>query len=334
MIFIRTKNLKGQQYDLTGSIHTMNIKTEGVMGEASSEVARCIRSIVTGRTDTVTSCIINANNLMGDLFTYEQFQTAVNTIVADVGITKYWTTRVDMRFDSYDKEYYLKYAKLNRLLISMVAVTYNIKNRYKTVDLFSEQQLSVAIKTDEFEIENYDKERESSGCDKAKSRFELRSKRMRGKDIGQEFLVVWPKRWGKSLKNFSKVGERYNEELVRIYREGSTAFPKKFSNLTDFLLQYQNCIFTKEQMIDFFKQIGVKNPQIKYQNHKQRYGIELFSIDDVSAAIEEINRATRQYFEISKMIEPDRCGGLQSPCNEGKNANLKIVQTHNIDVAA
>ena len=312
----------------------MNIKTKGIIKDASSEIKRCIRSIVTGSSEMVTSCVINANNLLGDIFTYDEFLTAVNTIVADVGIEKYWVTRVDMRFDSYDREYYLKNAKLNRFLISMIAVTYNVKNRYRTVDLFSEQQLSVAIKTDEFEIENYDKERESNGCDRAKSRFELRSKRMKGKDIEQEFLIGWPRRWEKSLKNFSKVGERYNEELVRIYREGLMVFPKKFSNLTDFLLQYQNCIFTKEQMIDFLEEIGVKNPKIKYQNHKQRYGIELFNIDDVSAAIDEINRATRQYFKTSKVIQTEKYRGLQSPCNKGENINLKIVQTHNMDVAA
>lgn len=334
MIFISRRNLKEQQYDVTGSIHTMNIKTKGIIKDATPEIKSCIRSIVTGGHEMVTSCIINANNLMGDIFTYDEFLTALSTILADVEIEKYWITRVDMRFDSYDREYYLRNAKLNRFLISMIAVTYNVKNRYRTVDLFSEQQLSVAIKTDEFEIENYDKERESAGCDRAKSRFELRSKRMRGKDIEQEFLVGWPRRWEKSLKNFSKVGERYNEELVRIYREGSTVFPKKFSNLTDFLLQYQNCIFTKEQMIDFLEMVGVKNPKIKYQNHKQRYGIELFNIDDVSAAIAEINRATRQYFGKSKVIQTERYKGMQGPCNKGKNANLKMVQTHNMDVAA
>lgn len=334
MIFISRRNLKEQQYDVTGSIHTMNIKTKGMIMDASPEIKSCIRSIVTGGREMVTSCIINANNLMGDIFTYDEFLTALNTIVADVEIEKYWITRVDMRFDSYDREYYLKNAKLNRFLISMIAVTYNVRNRYRTVDLFSEQQLSVAIKTDEFEIENYDKERASGGCDRAKSRFELRSKRMRGKDIEQEFLVGWPRRWKKSLKNFSKVGERYNEELVRIYREGATIFPKKFSNLTDFLLQYQNCIFTKEQMIDFLKMVGVENPKIKYQNHKQRYGIELFNIDDVSAAIDEINRATRQYFGKSKVIQTESYKGLQSPCDKGKNTNLKIVQTHNMNVGA
>ena len=51
-----------------------------------------------------------------------------------------------MRFDLFDHGSYEKYAKLNRWLISMLAVKYNVYNTYKTLHLFSQKQLSVAIK--------------------------------------------------------------------------------------------------------------------------------------------------------------------------------------------
>ena len=81
-----------------------------------------------------------------------------------------------MRFDSFDPEHYRDYAKLNRYLISARAVTYNVQNCYDSRNLFSQKQVSVAIKNKRFECENYDKAAESGGRDPAYARLELRSK--------------------------------------------------------------------------------------------------------------------------------------------------------------
>ena len=288
---------------MTGRIHTISIKTEDEITNGDQRIDNCMKSIRRADGKGITASIINPNRLLGDIYKYSEFETALETITAGAGITDYWITRVDMRFDSFDKEHYKKYAKLNRLLVSMIAATYDVKNRYRTVDLFSERQLSVALKTDEFEVENYDKARESNEKDRAKSRFELRSKRMKGRSIEKEFCENWPKRWRKALKNFKAVGERYNEELIRIYRIGCTEFPKQFAGITDFLIKYQNCIFTKEQLLTLLEKLGVQNPETKYKNHKQRYGIELFRIEDVECAINEINIQTRKFFEKIKNDE-------------------------------
>ena len=75
--------------------------------------------------------------------------------------------------------------------------------------------------------------------------------------------------------------QRYNDELERIYKEEKDAFPVKFRSLTDFLIQYQNCIFCKAQMVDLLSRFDeVKNPETRAKNHKKRYGIEYFSKKD------------------------------------------------------
>ena len=242
VIELKTVFLDVDQLD--GAIHTTNIKTNDLINIESEKMQKCVRCNVTVAPAITTSCIVNVNNLNGELTSYEDYEQAMTEITNEIGIKEYWTTRVDMKFDSYDEEHYVKYAKLYRLLISMIAVTYNVKNCYRSVDLFTEQQLSVAIKNSEFEIENYDKNRESGGKNPAKSRLELRSKRMKGRSIRQEFLVMWRNRWKNAIKNFDLVGERYNDKLVEIYYRDSEAFPKKFADVTDFLLQYQNYVAT------------------------------------------------------------------------------------------
>lgn len=237
---------------------------------------------------------------MGDVYRYSEFETVFQTILAGAGIDDYAIVRADMRFDSYDSEHYRDFVKLNRYLISALAMAYKVRNCYRSADLFSEQQLSVAVKNKYFEIENYDKDAESNGTDIAQSRLEERSKAWANKDLRAEFVEHWFLRWDKAIRYLDAVQQRYNDELVRIYMDGKNAYPCKFRSLTDFLIQYQDCIFAKKQMIDLLSRIpevGPEKAKTKAENHKKRYGIEYFSQKDVETAIAEIKRATLEFYD-------------------------------------
>lgn len=201
-----------------------------------------------------------------------------------------------MSYDSPNEEHYKKYCKINRLVLSLLAEAYTVRNSYKTSHLFSQEQVTIAVKNNEFEAENYDKSRESQGRDYAQSRFELRSKRMRGKDIEEEFTKGWETRWEKALKSFEAAQRHYNRELARLYSEGKNAYPCLYTSLTSFLVQYQNCIFTKEQLIELLTMLGVHNPKGKFKYHKEHYGIDLFTFEDVLYVLKEMRRATEQFF--------------------------------------
>lgn len=264
-------------------------------------VSSCIT--VSSRHDTgatTSTAIVNPNKLMGDVFSYSEFELAFGTILAGAGIDDYSIVRADMRFDNYNPDHYQDYSKLNRYLISALAVSYKVRNCYRSTNLFSQKQLSVAIKNDKFEIENYDKEAESNGTDLAKSRLEERSKRWKDKNLRAEFIEHWFLRWDKAIKNLDKVQQKYNDELEKIYLEGKNHYPRQFRSLTDFLIQYQDCIFCKAQMIDLlsrFPEIGPEKAKTRAENHKKRYGIEYFSKKDVEAAIDEVKRATIAFFD-------------------------------------
>lgn len=238
-----------------------------------------------------------------------------------MGLDHYRFLRADFRLDNYDGSHYQDFAKLNKYLISAMALTYEVKNCYKTDGLFSQNQLSIAIKNDYFQLENYDRNAKSKNTENhqepAQARLEERTmakefRRNYGDASGadgmeilkQEFTEKWLERWEKALENLDAVGERYNEELERIYTEGKGAFPVRFRTLTDFLIQYQDCIFSQKQLINLLERFPeVGNPKERAKSHKKRYGIEYISKKDARSAVDEIKRATLHYFEGQKGVQ-------------------------------
>ena len=313
---------KLENYNLTGSIHTLSVKSPGIVEDIQKEVSNCITAnSQTKNNQPTTTSIINPNKLVGDVFAYSEFETVFNTILAGAGIKNYNIVRADMRFDNYDPEHYRAYAKLNRYLISALAVTYKVKNAYRTANLFNQQQLSVAIKNDYFECENYDRAAKSeiteNKTEPAQSRLEERTTSRQWRRINEkakleeleivsdwniyalkrEFTDGWFERWDNAIKNLDLVQQTYNDELEKLYNADKNSYPCRFRSMTDFILQYQDCIFTRKQLIDLFTRLGVENPIRRAKNHKQRYGIEFFSKADVQRAIDEVKRATKDFFE-------------------------------------
>lgn len=295
------KKDKLKNYTLTAGIHTVAVKSQGAVDDVQSEVEQCITaSVHPGRkgSDMSTTSIINPNKLFGDLYSFDECCTAVQTILAGAGIDDYQVIRADMRFDSPDLNHYREFQKLNRYLISALAVAYKVKNAYCSVNLFSQKQLSVAVKNKYFEIENYDKAAESHGKDPAASRFEIRSKCFKDQDLRKEFLERWPKRLEKAMKHLEEVQGAYNDALEDLYREGLGADEVRFRSMTDFLIQYQDCIFCKKQLVEFLGRFPdrIKNPVTYAENFKKRYKIEYFSESDIQYAVNEITRAAGEFF--------------------------------------
>lgn len=305
------KKSKLKNYTLTGSIHTVAVKSQGAIEDVQKEVGDCITaSVHPGRkgSDVSTTSIVNPNKLFGDLYSFDECCTAVQTILAGAGIDDYQVIRADMRFDSPDLDHYREFQKLNRYLISALAVAYKVKNAYCSVNLFSQKQLSVAVKNKYFEIENYDKAAESHGKDPAASRLEIRSKCFNDQDLRKEFLERWPKRLDKAIKHLEEVQGAYNDALEDLYREGLGADEVRFRSMTDFLLQYQDCIFCKRQLIEFLSRFPdqIKNPVSYAENFKKRYKIEYFSESDVRYAVQEITRAAGEFFGAEERPEGGR----------------------------
>lgn len=307
---------KRNQYILNGSIHTLEIKSPVPEDEPVKDgnIKECITSRI-NESGTEAVSKINPNHLNGDVFAFSEFKKTMREILSASGIDRYRFTRVDLRFDNYDIRHYRLFAKLNKYLISAMAIAYNTKNNYKTDDLFSLNQISVAIKNDYFEVENYDRNHKNmvtgNTSEPAKARLEERTTARQWRSLYQmdyvgaetnmmliefEFMQKWADRWKKARASLKMVQDAYNESLVRKYQEGLNVKPVQFRSLTDFLIQYQDCIFTNAQMVDLLERLGVENPKGRAKYHKKKYKIEYFSVSDVDYAIAEIKRATKEYF--------------------------------------
>lgn len=309
------KQEKRNEYKLTASFHTLELKapTHNLREPQTEEVDRCATTIVNAR-GTEATARINPNKFVGDLFTFAGFQNAMKKILDEIGIDEHRLMRADMRFDNYNKEHYKAFSKLNKYLISAMACTYKVKNCYRTEGLFTGNQISIAIKNDYFELENYDRKHKNEVTGNtqeiAKSRIEERTKTKEFKSkysnyenldfnmnvLLQEFTNGWGNRWDKAKKNLKMVQEVYNDELVKKYYQGLNTRPVQFRSLTDFIIQNQDSIFTSMQMIDLLKRLGVDKPEERAKYHKKKYGIEYFSQADVEFAIKEIKRATTAFF--------------------------------------
>ena len=230
------------------------------------------------------------------IMSYTEFVRVLEEAFERMEAIGFRVTRADLCFNSNDLEDYELFKKLNKLLICCIADAYEIKNCYQTSDLWSDKSLSTAVKGNDIEAENYDKSVENPNVP-TKNRLELRSLRVRG-SLEEEFLVKWFVRLDKAVEHFELVQERYNKELCKIWQADQEK-PQKdrdFISLTAFLMVYKDCIFTRKQLVELLKMIGVENPVRKAKNFKDRHTIEFYSKTDIKEIVKALKQATIDYF--------------------------------------
>lgn len=227
----------------------------------------------------------------------EKMSFILNSLGADLG--EYDVIRADFCFNSTDESTYNSYQKLHRLLISCLAKAYKYKNCYLACNLWDFERLSIAIKKDDSEIENYNKARQSEEQDESANRLELRSKRMSGTTIEYQFMVKWFERLDKAAKQFESVQMESNKHLEKLYKDDLKKSPKErnYLSLNAFLLQYKEAIYTRKQMIDLVSRFEeVKNPVKKADRFKDNHKIEYFSQKDLDYIITVLKKKTFEYF--------------------------------------
>ena len=251
-----------------------------------------------------TYLLINPNKNGGGeklITKYSEFVDKMSFILDSLGadLSEYDVIRADFCFNSTDKSTYDSYQKLHRLLISCLAKAYKYKNCYVSCDLWDFERLSIAIKKDDSEIENYNKARQSEEKDECANRLELRSKRMSGTSIEYQFMTKWFERLDKARECFNDVQMECNKHLEKLYKQDLAKPPKErnYLSLNAFLLQYKETIYTRKQMIDLLSRFEeVKNPTKKADKFKDNHKIEFFSQKDLEYIIEILKKKTGEYF--------------------------------------
>lgn len=138
---------------------------------------------------------LNLNRIDKDILKFQKFIEVFDEAIDSLGIRKYQLQRVDLRLDSYDSEFYERFYKIHRYILSGISTAYVIKNGYTTTGLFSEDKRSVAVRASYFQAEFYNravKNFVTNSNDPAQSRLELRTT---------------AKQWAVYRKNFPKQDE-------------------------------------------------------------------------------------------------------------------------------
>lgn len=251
-----------------------------------------------------TYLVINPNkSATGErlITAYSQFMVRMAEIFDRLGnkFEDFDIIRADFCLNSTDQESYGKYQKLHRLLLSCLAKAYSFQNVYVSCDLWDFQRLSLAIKKDDCEAENYNKYRQSDGTDESANRLEIRSKRMSGTSLQYQFLDRWFKRLDAALEEFGPVQQEYNDHLAKLYKDDldKPAEKRNYLSLDAFLLQYKECIYKRAQLIDLLGRFDeVKNPRKKADRFLAKHQIEFFSQTDLDYVVRILKKKIREYF--------------------------------------
>lgn len=228
---------------------------------------------------------------------YSEFEYVLQESLGRMEVENFQITRADLSFNSDDFRDYELFKKLNRLLICCIASSRNIKNCYRTTDLWTHKSLSIAVKSELLEAENYDKSMENPNVE-TKNRLELRSKKMKNTTLRAEFTEKWVKRLDQAFEHFERVQERYNHHLNKLWIDDQAKKRKDrdYASLTAFLLQFKDCIFTRKQLVNLIAMTGANNPETIVKNFKNRHNIELYSKQDLKIIIEAIKEKMFDYF--------------------------------------
>lgn len=309
---------KLHNWSFTGSIHTLSIKSPGIAKTQTQAVEDSAKIYIRTGDEIESFITINPNKYDKDIFCFSDFERIIAVITSECGVDYYEFIRTDFRLDNYDPKFYQSYLKLTRYIMAALSLTYGIKNNYITNDMFTLRQRSQAIKGKDIEVENYDRAAKSRQTENhnepAQSRLEFRTMPREWRSIYLEAEGIesnmdllkksltksWFEKLDAASKNFDYVQRFYNDNLEQIYREITDAsnLSMRVRSATDFIMWYQDCIFTRKQLIDLYRRLDSStDPVLRADNHKRRYGMEFFSKSDMRIAVAEIKRAVTEFFE-------------------------------------
>ena len=222
----------------------------------------------------------NSNIPIYDCSTYYNIS---DYMINSLELTEPTKTRIDFRFDCFNNNYE-KYAKLNKLLILLIAYKYNLLNIYESTNPLILKPLTVRAQNTRLEVENYNKALESPN-DIVKNRLEFRSKQLYNNDNEsiKEYseFKKWCERIQESItpENYKALQDSLNTALYGNYliEQQET---RNFS-VNEFLYEYRNSIFTSKQLADLYKRMGYNDPEQSAKKYIKRKGAVLFSLKDL-----------------------------------------------------
>ena len=255
------------------------------------------------------------------IYDYAEFAETVKAIVDKMDIQYPEITRLDFRFDNFDKDSYINMLKLNKFLILLVAEAENIQNRYQSYDPKTLVDLTIRVESKYLELENYNKAvQEPQGI--VTNRLEIRDKAVTADPYSEWLRIKSIIRRSITPAIAADLLTEMNDHLLDAFdfyvndlakhRKDGTISPKSRGfehRLNGFFTAYRYSIFTKEQAIDLIARI--KGKQMNYEqcaDECMRYAhnkyktltdgnnIELFTLQNVKDYYKHLCDSSKMFF--------------------------------------
>ena len=294
---------KLRQYDLTASIHTVEIHSNckpRLTGLCKNSMK--VHYIFNDDTGRLTShCIVNPHSFVDvEILEYSRYKAVVAKLAKMARLRNYKYDRIDIRLDSYDDNF-LEFFKLNSLLIGLFSSAYKFKQGEPnaTYGLLARRNHNVYVKNHYMEIEYYDKQKATGNRFDCKARLEFRAKKLNGKNP-ISVAELWRNRFEKLDVQYFNFLDSCNKSLYRHYERWllQNQSPKTKSDmLLPFIRENQEIVFSTKQLELFCQMCGVKNPKSRAKNICNSCGIETVSLPNIREYIAKIENAITQYME-------------------------------------
>lgn len=242
--------------------------------------------------------ILNPNKYADtdQLFYRDNCVNSLEYMIDEMDISQYKISRVDLAYDTYAAGDYGLYCKLNRLLLSLIANKYKCDNAYASNDFWSDDVISMKIKSRQFEIENYDKSLQEPGG-RTTNRFEIRIKNIYIPDVLQ--AIAYAENKALTILDKAVTKDNYNAVVDRftynILLKISGAEDKEEVN--DILVSKSQILINTNQIAQIFEAVDYYNPAKKAERFINKKHIEKISFNMVKNYAEDIKKAIINYRE-------------------------------------
>lgn len=210
-------------------------------------------------------------------------------------------SRIDIAWDSEDKEFFEENKKYFRYLLSAFTLAYQSKNSFSVKDLLTDDEKSYWVKCNYFEATFYNKGLQVEGKDveeRTQARFELRLKRLFFNDLsGLKEMIIGQveQRLNKAFCYLNAVQDEYNKCLIELYKSGN------FRKISELVVLYQDRIFTKQQLIKLLKVLDATDTDKEKmaENLIYRYHIKFITDGNMKDFIQNLMKDMQKFMNDS-----------------------------------
>lgn len=233
-------------------------------------------------------------------FRIEGVNAAIQKAITETGMKNPKVTRIDYAIDirecvEPERDYNSLY-KINRIVLSMLAIREGVKNVWDSEHGIFGDKLSFKIEKTGIAAEYYNKPMEEWSNDRKSSgtmgRFECRATDLQSSHapidrIVSAELLLWQTRLTDLLEPrgelFTHLCEYMNDYLIEQYqREQGNGNKKRWASFNEFLAAKGDRIFTRRQLKDLYKRMGYEDPERQASRFKNAHkGIYFYSLRQI-----------------------------------------------------